>query len=286
MKVNRNKYIGGVDIAQIMGVSPFGDSSSVFNSKVLGSEVGVTEKMEWGTLIEPLVINKIGAECLTPELAKKYGASDFFYNDSNQLTVLDKEYSFLAGTIDAVKGDVLVEVKTCSNENLFANGVPLHYQYQVQWYLMLLPFLKKATLAVLFNGSSLQEYTILRDDELIEQLKQAAIDFHQNHLLTEKPPLIDKKKKPDDNISENDYEAIRREYIAYQELSKEAEEHKNKAYAIAQSLCLVEGHFNGKKLFDNKVKLSSRLDTASLKRSVDLSPFMKESETLYRRIYL
>lgn len=117
--------------------------------------------------------------------------------------VEDKEYPFLSCHVDRVTDEPnpsIIEIKVPGKEGFHDmkwNGVPAHYQIQVQWQLMLLNLERAELVAFWADGWDIRRYEILRDREIGTQLKQTAIQFWNKYVLgndiPEKLPAGDRR---------------------------------------------------------------------------------------------
>jgi len=195
----RRTGIGGSDIAAIMGVSPFLSALDVFRLKKDLVEVPESEAMYWGSALEGAILDRYQAD--HPEVAVERNF---------ELVRGRQPADWTIGTPDAFArslGETYgVEIKTT---NAFAaqhwdDGVPLHYQYQCQWYMFVCE-LERWDLAVLIGGSDYREFALARDNALIQDtLLPAASHFWQNYVLLDVPPPPSPSDKladlyPDDN---------------------------------------------------------------------------------------
>jgi predicted phage-related endonuclease len=74
----------------------------------------------------------------------------------------------------------VVEVKTARYPDDWANGVPVGYQAQVQWYLQTFG-LRQAWVVVLFSGSDYQEFLIEADD-FVQGVNLGMVEQFLTHL--------------------------------------------------------------------------------------------------------
>jgi predicted phage-related endonuclease len=141
-----------------------------------------SEAMEWGTLLEPVVFERLR------DLG--YDPAPF---DAAPLT--DSSRPFVSGRPDGFEHSTdetrLLEVKTAGQwAHRGWEGVPLHYAAQVQWYLHLTG-LHRALLAVLVGGQRLELHEIDRDERASRGLLNLAERFWTKHLLRDVPPAPD-----------------------------------------------------------------------------------------------
>lgn len=183
----RRTGIGGSDIGAILGLSPYRSPLDVYLDK--RGEIADTaenEAMYWGTVLEDVVAR---------EYARRTGNK---VQRINQM-LRHPEHAFAIGNIDravvnpAISGTVrvrdgrittdrILECKTANARMADQWGepgsdyVPDTYLLQVQWY-MAVTSTRFADLAVLIGGSDYRNYTIARDDGLIDDMLAEAEAF-------------------------------------------------------------------------------------------------------------
>jgi putative phage-type endonuclease len=177
MTDDRTQYIGGSDIGAIVGLSPWRSPLDVYLEKTgQGREVVVTERMKWGTLLEPVIL----AEYSKRENRKVRRVAKPFVHP---------KHAFIRGHVDAMsKSDdgarVVVEAKATSRQ---WDDVPDYYQTQVQWY-MALAKSNVAHVAALVSGQYLSVYKVAADRAAQNTLIEIAVEFWMDHVLAKVPP--------------------------------------------------------------------------------------------------
>ena len=192
----RKTGIGASDIGAIMGLSPFKKAIDVYNDKKgLGKPQFSSNAMLRGTVYEE-------------EAREKYNKA----NNTNfqPIVVQHDDFDYFYASLDGydeASGEVL-EIKTPTNKKLIYQAsigqIPDYYESQIQWQL----FCTGAKTAIYLvydpEGSEMHEIIVERDDERIEVLKGAAIDFWVNltqgiapedpseHISLDFPDFIDK----------------------------------------------------------------------------------------------
>ncbi len=197
---SRRAYIGGTDIAKLLGVSPWGGPYDVWLDKTgQGQPFDGNAATTRGTYFEPSVAK--------------------WYADQKGVTLIkgetqthpDPSLPFLAGNPDyliAGNDTRILEIKTASFRQLHeldaegaplwgqdgdsgADAVPLHYYLQCQWYMGICDALD-CDLAVHFMGADeFRVYHLSLDQELWNTAVDAAIAFWRDHVLTGTPPAMD-----------------------------------------------------------------------------------------------
>jgi putative phage-type endonuclease len=166
----RRKGITGTRITGIMGVSPWETPRSVYLDLLgLKPDKEQTEPMYWGNKLEDTVAK---------EFAERTGYKVRRVNYMLQ----HKTFDFLLGNIDRLIVDGKRKgVLECKNVGAYKadewkDGVPLHYEYQLQFYLCLTG-LDFGYLAALIGGQKFVYYRIERNDELINAMIDYATEF-------------------------------------------------------------------------------------------------------------
>jgi len=224
--LDRKKGIGGSDCASILGVSPFRTALDVYNDKVSPDIIDEpNENMKRGIRAERYILE---------EYVDRSGET----LETNIATIVDKQYPFMRANIDAKIKDqnVIIEAKsTKSPMSAWESGIPEYYKAQVAYYAMLTDA-ERVDIPVLFSGWEYACFTYWRDAEYEANLKQAVIDFWQNHIVKGIPP---RPRTPeelkvaypviDNEITKKADDHIRHVVSEYQEVSdqvKKLEEEK------------------------------------------------------------
>ena len=187
---DRESSIGGTDIGGICGHNKYLSSYRVWqNKRGQGDPIEDNALMEWGRRNEDAVIKKLcdnhprWSEPFRP--GKDYPGV-MHLPDS-------KIHASPDGFAMTPDGLVLLEAKTASyfSRNMWGESgsdiYPLHYRYQVQWYLHITG-LDKAYIGVLIGGNDYREYTVKRNDDMICTMELTASEFWQN-VYNNTPPL-------------------------------------------------------------------------------------------------
>lgn len=147
----RRRYITGTDAPVILGVSGWDSPLSLFaRKKGLISEKEETERMRWGTRLQPLVL-----EAFSEETGRKVTHEPPFS------LAKSAAHSFMAASLDGrqvhpEKGPGIVEVKTGGffKADDWKEEPPVEYQVQVQ-HQMLVAGVTWGSIAVLIGGQRL-----------------------------------------------------------------------------------------------------------------------------------
>lgn len=192
---DRKRYIGGSDIGPLLGISPWRTPVDVWTSKTREDEPVEREKpiFRRGKRWEGAV-----AEMLTEEL--QYRGHKVEIIGSNQ-RFQDAEHPMFAAEIDfEVRLDdeqdiTNVELKTVTpfashkwGESM-SDDMPVWYTAQCMWGLGVAPGRRKrAILAALFGADELRTYPVERDDNVIAGMRNHALAFWNEYVLTKVAP--------------------------------------------------------------------------------------------------
>lgn len=180
---NRHEYIGGSDIAAIMGMSRWKTPLKLWTEKTQklpAPDLSNVEAVEMGTALEQFV-----ADMFTKRTGKAVRKAPKEY--------LHPDYPYMHAHIDRlVTGtDELLECKTCSvfkKDEWEDDEIPQEYILQVMWYLGITGR-KIGHIAVLIGGQSFKYKQIEFDQELFNQMVEAAKEFW-THVQNDTPPAI------------------------------------------------------------------------------------------------
>ena len=177
--LDRKLGLGGSDIAPIMGLSPYSTPLDVYKDKmnpvVIYEEE--SEDLKRGARVEKYILQEY---CEVNNCAL----------ETNLPSFIDPEYPFMRGNIDAkVFGhNVIVEAKStkCPIAK-WEEGIPQYYRTQVAYYAML-SNAERVDVPVLFSNWQYACFTYWRDYEYEARIKEAVIDFWNNHIVAGIPP--------------------------------------------------------------------------------------------------
>lgn len=184
-QLDRATYLGGSDVAAILGVSPWTTPFMLFQKKTGAFVEELTPAkrriLERGARWEPIVL-----EMLVDELTDRGHEVEVIATGQRYL---DPEYSFLAAEIDAeliVDGEpVNGEMKTAGYFAAGAwgeydsNEVPIYYLAQVMHGLMIQPRRRAVVAAVTGFDERPMVRWVERDEETIAAIRAREIEFWQ-----------------------------------------------------------------------------------------------------------
>lgn len=276
----RRQYIGGSDIAAIMGQSRWKTAYRLWAEKTGKIEVpdlSNNPAVEMGTRLEQFV-----AELFAEKTGKQVRRQSKMYQHS--------QYPYLVAHVDRlITGtDELLECKTCSAYKLeeWENKIPKEYVLQVIWYLGITGR-KKGWIACLIGGQKFDYKCIEFDEELFNLMVEKAVKFW-DMVQTQTPPVILPEdgevlgevfsEHTEDMIENNDIN----ERVAYvKELEMHVDEMKKEIEEIKTELKATIKDKMG--IVTDTYKVTWKGATRTL---FDKETFQKEHEDLYNQYLL
>ena len=186
----RQSGIGGSEIASILGLSPYKSAVTLFYEKLrLLDPPPATMAMRLGNLLEPGIIEAFKQEYPTITV----------YHEN--LTFASLENPRFRANPDAIIEDQngnlsILEIKHTSQ---YWTEIPLHYKYQVLWYMYVTGLKNPATLYAV-TGGAVRAFTVEWDKSLMDVVKAAVIAFCG---------LLDSETPPTYDGSDSTYQTIR-----------------------------------------------------------------------------
>lgn len=183
----RKLGIGGTDISAIAGINRYKSKMEVYLEKTSEQELSEeNEKMYFGKILESVVSNEFSKRNKNLKV-KRVNA-----------ILKSKEIPFAIGNIDRLvrneKGEKgILEIKTVSEymkDTWKDDEVPIEYMVQLQWY-MFVSGTSYGYFGALIGGNRYIQKYVKRDEELIEMLKEVALDFWGNNILKGVMPEVD-----------------------------------------------------------------------------------------------
>jgi putative phage-type endonuclease len=177
--LERKLGIGGSDIAPIMGLSPYSTPLDVYRDKMNPAVIyeEESEDLKRGARVEKYIL-------------QEYCEASNCSLEINLAPVIDLKYPFMRGNVDAkvVGENVIVEAKStkCPIAK-WEEGIPEYYRTQVAYYAMLTNA-ERVDVPVLFSNWQYACFTYWRDLEYEARIRQAVIDFWNNHIVAGIPP--------------------------------------------------------------------------------------------------
>lgn len=182
--LERQKGIGGSDVAAVMGVNPWRTALDVYYEKISEEPIERPETlpMKYGRYVEGIV-------------AKFYAeqSGNIVHND-NKIRIHPK-YNFLRANIDRIiitegKFPGILEVKSTSFQGLkkWDDGdYPLPAWLQMQHYFGVSGY-DWGAFAIIADNREFRVFNVHPDKELIALIEEGMIKFWQNHVMKRIPP--------------------------------------------------------------------------------------------------
>lgn len=266
--LDRKSYLGGSEIAAVVGLSPYKTSLDVWARKALGIDSPTSPAAEVGIVLEPAVV----------ELYRLRRRAE----DMRILgTCVDPDEPWIGATPDRVRDcGVNVQVKVVGMWQASRWGdpddgpesVPAEALCQVAWESNAIERAHGRRIdlshVVALVGTDLRIYEVPTDRAMIAMLIDAARAFWTDHVLTGKPPEITEAEAasardlvrvlyPKDTrpvVDAND--EIVRLAIAYDDARKEADAASDRKDAIGAQLCAALGEHEGAVSEDRGVRVA------------------------------
>lgn len=180
----RQKGIGGSDAAAVLGLSRWKGPVDIWLSKTVEveQEEELSDAAYWGVVLENVV---------ALEFQRQIGLS---VRRKNAVLMHD-EYDFILANIDReiVGQKVGLECKTASaykKDEWAGDEIPAEYIIQCQHYMAVTGY-EAWWIACLVGGNQFVYKKIDRDEELIEMLIAAEVDFWNNYVVPNVMPPVD-----------------------------------------------------------------------------------------------
>lgn len=289
VKQDRQSYIGGSDIAAVLGKSRYKTPYELWaekTQKVELADLSNVEAVQLGTDLEDFVAQKFASKT-----GLKVRRAPKVYQHP--------DYPYMVAHVDRLISDTneILECKTCaaSKGKEWENDIPIEYVYQVQWY-MGITGRKSAWIACLIGGQKFDYKQITFDPKLFTLMVNKAIKFWEM-VQNDIPPAVESNDNEtiidvfptcSDEIIENEN---LNDLIAYrQEISMHIEEMKKEKDEIEAQLKEYIGSNLGVKTSKYEViwkpQTSKRLDTTMLKQDYPeiFNDYIQESNYRVLRI--
>lgn len=192
-EVDRSAYLGGPDMAAILGKHPYLSALQVYANKLGLSEPFTGNEFTWlGSALEPALRKWYREEILEGE-----------FESSGEIFLRHPEHAFLGGHPDDIllsKGGELhhmLEIKVVVSRKVkatwggmpFTDQIPAYHLIQVAYYLMLaeLPY---CDVVACFIGDSKMCYRVERSAALETLMVREAVRFWTEHVMLGCPPDV------------------------------------------------------------------------------------------------
>jgi putative phage-type endonuclease len=179
----RKKYIGGSDIAAILGLSRYRNGTDVFLDKISEDVNDEGNRFtHWGNLLEDVI-------------ADEYSRVKGLEVEFQKSPIEHSKHPFLAANIDrwVNNKDYVLECKTAAAYKerewgeLGSDQIPEEYLCQVAWY-RAITNVNKVDIAVLIGGNDFRIYTYRKNKDFEDRILKIGHDFWINNVLKKVPP--------------------------------------------------------------------------------------------------
>lgn len=243
----RKTGIGGSDAAAVLGISPWKTPVTVWLDKTgRAAPQEETEAMHIGTELEGFVARRY--EQKTGRTVQRYNRMvrrGHLIGNFDRLVVREGEK--VASHMGEIRTDTLLECKTSSRE--WEDGVPLHYQVQVQHYMGLTECLAHADVACLFLGRKhFETFRVERDEAVIATMRERLEAWWEEYVEGDKMPtptneqdcrLLWARSNPGKTVTATDKIALRLE--DYRKLKEVERNAKDGAEQVQGEICAYLG---------------------------------------------
>ena len=172
-ELDRQRYLGGSDIAAILGISPWRTPLDVYLDKTEGQQAVSDEKkkiFKRGARMEPYILDLLAEETGLEIVARNH-------------RYVDRQHSFIAAEIDAeaATGEN-IEAKSANQfaaKNWGEQGtdeIPVYYSAQGM-HGMMITGAPATIFPVLIGSDDFRVYELQRDEEIIARIRQAEVEF-------------------------------------------------------------------------------------------------------------
>lgn len=181
---NRNEYIGSSDAAVVLGKSPYRSPYTLWLEKRgYGTPVEQSEAMHWGNIHEPLIAaewSRRAGLAVEPCQEDRVHPMFHFLRAHLDFIVTDESGSFLE----------CKQVTAWQMDDWLSDGPSLAYQIQIA-HQMACSGLDRCYLVCLFGGNRLESWTIDRDEELVDMVVDAEVDWWHRYVVNGEEPPVD-----------------------------------------------------------------------------------------------
>ena len=244
--LHRNKFIGGSDVAAILGINRYKTSYEVWEEKKHGIKTFEGNNItEWGKKLEPVIVENFEQI----HKVKCFDQNKKYISKINPVLGCHPD-----GIVFLNKENCLIEAKTVSTNafKYWENEIPLEYSCQIQHNLFVCDLQKAYFICLVLDDRNYFEIIINRDNDFIIMQNNYLIQWWDRYIIGNEVPIkvvADyEKENPELQVIEANEDAIKdydelimvkAEFIKAKE-KKEAIEDKLKEY-IGSNTDLMSG---------------------------------------------
>lgn len=191
---DRQKFLGGADIAAVLGVSPWRTLVDLWADKRTPASGAPRKHVflrgeRWESVVAEMLTLALEEEGHSIEIV---GRNRRFIDAEHPMFAAEIDYEIrLDGESDVTN----VEIKTVHPFKAHewgesgSDALPIWYTAQAMWGLGVAPGARKRCIvAPLFGADELRTFPVLRDEETIAALRARALAFWTEHVLADAPP--------------------------------------------------------------------------------------------------
>ena len=235
---HRTKFIGGSDVAAIIGLSRYKTAYEVWEEKKHNIKTFEgNQATEWGKKLEPVII------------AHFEQVNNVKVFDNNE-RYISKEHDFLGCHPDGIctinNENVLIEVKTVSTDayKFWGNSLPMEYYCQVQHNLYVLGLKKAKFIYLVLDIRFYSEIDVNFDAEYVAEQNNYLVKWWLNNVVGDEVPIKTvtdyEKENPDVKMVDADAETAKK-HVELIELKAKIKELEIQKEAIEDFLKLKIG---------------------------------------------
>ena len=235
---DRHKFIGGSDVAAILGINPYKTSYDVWEEKKHGIKTFEgNAATEWGTKLEPLIVNhceQLNNRIIAFRNVRFISNIEFIgcHPDGIMKNIPKEQVNLESAEIS--ESDILIEAKTVSSKAYknWQNEIPLEYYCQIQHNLFCCGLLQAKFIYFVLDDRYYDEITVNRDDDFIKKQNEYLTSWWNRYIIGDETPIkvvADfEKSSPEIEIAEANEEilGIFEQLNEYKEKIKELTERK------------------------------------------------------------
>lgn len=180
---NRRKFIGGSEVAAILGLNRYQTPYEVWDSKKNGNNPFTGNQFtEWGTKLEPVIVDN----CAKIHGVEITNRNDRYYSDSVRFLGCHPDGIAI---INGVK--TLIEAKTVGSNAYkhWSNELPLEYYCQVQHNMFVTDCEIALFICFVLDDRYYFEIEVKRDDSFIEKQNEYLIQWWNRYIVGDEVPL-------------------------------------------------------------------------------------------------
>ena len=274
-KRDRTKFIGGSDIAVIMGLSPYKTAYQLWLEKtgqVEAEDISLLPHVQRGILNEPIALEKLQAEVgMSFEANKQF---NIYNSDFPELG------NYMACEVDGYNDSgVIVEIKCMgkeAHENVSRETIPEHYKLQCEWNMMVTGAKKCIFASYRPEDGTLHTIELTPADK--KPMIKAALEFWKKNILGMVAPEYSDK----DFVSmesDQQFKQLEALYLEALEIKKTTEENLKDIKANLDELMGSHKRVKGSSLKLTKYERKGNVNYKKVPelKGVDLEPYRGKS---------